>query len=35
MFSGVLLKLKDPFLAQPMFLSRLLVVTPNIRSGRT
>ncbi|MNL56492.1 hypothetical protein D3C87_1799920 [compost metagenome] len=32
---GVLLKEKMPFFAQSMFLMKLLVVTPNIRSGRT
>jgi hypothetical protein len=35
MVSGVLLKEKMPFLAQSMFFSRLLVETPNMRSGRT
>jgi hypothetical protein len=33
MFSGVLLKLRMPFLAQPMLFHRLFVVTPKIRSG--
>ena len=35
MFNGVLLKLRIPFLAQSRFLSRLLVLRPNIRSGLT
>ena len=35
MVSGVLLNEKMPFFAQPMFLNRLLVERPNMRSGRT
>ena len=35
MVSGVLLKEKIPFFAQSKFLIRLLVVTPNMRFGRT
>ena len=33
MLSGTLLNERMPFFAQPMFLNRLLVVTPNMRSG--